>query len=117
MLQNKPREECNEVSFKVLTKEKVQNCNSVDVASADRNPNKVYLGTTEGDFKEHFYNHRMSFNNEGHSTDRTLFLCLRNNEEIQDNGITEVAQNQICISLLKHFLEMYIASGRKFGNS
>ena len=72
MLQNKPREECNEVSFKVLTKEKVQNCNSVDVASADRNPNKVYLGTTEGDFKEHFFNHRMSFNNEGHSTDKAF---------------------------------------------
>ena len=59
----------------------------------------------------------MSFNNEGHSTDRTLFLRLRNNEEIQDNGITEMAQNQICISLLKHFLEMYIVSGRKFEDS
>ena len=34
--------------------------------------NKVYLGTAEGDFKQRFYNHRMSFNNEGHSTDTTL---------------------------------------------
>ena len=25
-----------------------------------------------GDFKQHFYNHRMSFNNEDHSTDPTL---------------------------------------------
>ena len=37
------------------------------VASVHRYPMKVYLGTTEG-----FYNHWMSFNNEGHSTDTTL---------------------------------------------
>ena len=42
------------------------------VASVDRYPNKVYLGTAEVDFKQRFYNHRMSFNNEGHSTDTTL---------------------------------------------
>ena len=42
------------------------------VASADGYPNKVYLGTGESDFKLRFYNHRMSFNNEGHSTDTTL---------------------------------------------
>ena len=42
------------------------------VASVDGYPNKVYLGTAEGDFKQRFYNHRMSFNDEGHSTDTTL---------------------------------------------
>ena len=42
------------------------------VASVHRYPNKVYLGTAEGDFKQRFYNHRMSFNYEGHSTDTTL---------------------------------------------
>ena len=42
------------------------------VASIYGYPNKVYLGTKEGDFKQPFYNHRMSFNNEGHSTDATL---------------------------------------------
>ena len=35
-------------------------------------PNKVYLGPTEVDFKQRFYNHRMVFNNEDHSTDTTL---------------------------------------------
>ena len=40
------------------------------VASVHGYP-KVYLGTT-GDFKQRFYNHRMSFNNEGHSTETTL---------------------------------------------
>ena len=33
------------------------------VASVDVYPNKVYLGTAEGDFKQRFYNHWMSFNN------------------------------------------------------
>ena len=42
------------------------------VASVDWYPNKVYLGTAEGDVKQHFDNHRMSFNNEGRSTDTTL---------------------------------------------
>ena len=32
------------------------------VLSPDK-PNKVYLGTAEGDFKKRFYNHRKSFNN------------------------------------------------------
>ena len=41
------------------------------VTSVHGYPNKVYLGTA-GDFKQRFYNHRMSFNNEGHSTDTTL---------------------------------------------
>ena len=40
--------------------------------SVDGYPNKVYLDTAEGDFKQRFYNHRMSFNNEGHSKDTTL---------------------------------------------
>ena len=42
------------------------------VASVHGYPNKVYLGSAEGDSKQRFYNHRMSFNNEGYSTDTTL---------------------------------------------
>ena len=42
------------------------------IASVDGYPLKVYLGTAEGDFKQRFYNHRMSFNSVGHSTDKTL---------------------------------------------
>ena len=40
------------------------------VLSPDK-PNKVYLGTAEGDFKKRFYNHRKSFNNEGSANDTT----------------------------------------------
>ena len=42
------------------------------VASVDGYPNKVYLDTAEGYFKRCFYNHQMSFNNEGHFTETTL---------------------------------------------
>ena len=42
------------------------------VASVHGYPNKVYLGSAEGDFKQRFYNHRMSFNNEGYYTDTAL---------------------------------------------
>ena len=35
-------------------------------------PSNVYLGAAEGDYKQRFYDHRMSFNNDGHSTDTTL---------------------------------------------
>ena len=42
------------------------------VALVDGYPSNVYLSTAEGDFKQRLYNRRMSFNNEGHSTDTTL---------------------------------------------
>ena len=43
------------------------------VVSVHRYPNKVYL---EGDFKQCFYNHQVSFNNEVHSTDTTLSIYV-----------------------------------------
>ena len=59
------------------------------VASVHGYPNKVYLGTA-GDFKQRFYNHRMSFNNEGHIHRHNTFqICLGNKEEAQDNAITK----------------------------
>ena len=42
------------------------------VALVDGYPNEVYLGTTDGDFKQRFYNNLMSFNNKDHSADTTL---------------------------------------------
>ena len=35
-------------------------------------PNKLYLGTAEGDFMKRFYNHRKSFNNGASANDTTL---------------------------------------------
>ena len=74
------------------------------VASVAGYPNKVYLGTAEGDFKQRFYNHRTSFNNKGHShRHNTLQICLRSKEEAQDGAITEMVNTQICTSLFKYF--------------
>ena len=41
------------------------------IASVHAYPNKAYVGTA-GDFKQRFYNHRMSFNSKGYSIDTTL---------------------------------------------
>ena len=35
-------------------------------------PNRVYLGSTEGDFQKRFYNHRKSFNNEASANNTTI---------------------------------------------
>ena len=35
-------------------------------------PGKVYLGTTEGDFKQHFDNHKKSSNNSAYRNETTL---------------------------------------------
>ena len=59
------------------------------VASVHGYPSKVYLGTAEGDSKQRFYNHQMSFNNEGHSRDTALSKCLGSKQEAQDNAITK----------------------------
>ena len=42
------------------------------IVSVYRYPNKVYLSPTEGDLKQRLYNHRILFNSEGLSTDKTL---------------------------------------------
>ena len=45
--------------------------NKCTVLSPDK-PNKMCLGTAEGDFKKRFYNHRKSFSNESSANDTTL---------------------------------------------
>ena len=57
------------------------------VLSPDK-PDKVYLGTTEGDFKKRFYNHRKSFNNEGSSTDTTVSKYIRELKETSNSSPT-----------------------------
>ena len=42
------------------------------VASTSIEPDKVYLGTIEGDFKQHFYNHEKSCNNSTSYNDTKL---------------------------------------------
>ena len=68
---------------------RVENTAYKRIASVDGYPNKVYLGTVEGDFKQRFYNHQMSFNNEGHSRHNTAQICLGNKGEVQDTAINK----------------------------
>ena len=81
------------------------------VASVQGYPNKVYLGSASN-FKQHFYNHQMSFNNEGHSTD-TFQICLGSKKKVQDNAITKTVHNQICTSLFQYIQEMSVVFARK----
>ena len=53
-------------------------------------PNKVYLGTAEGDFKKRFYNHRKSFNNEGSANDTTLSKYIWELKETSNSSPTLV---------------------------
>ena len=50
------------------------------ILSPDK-PNKVYLGTAEGDIKKRFHNHRKSFNNESSASDITLSKYIRELKE------------------------------------
>ena len=78
------------------------------VASVHGYPNKICLGATEGNFKQRFYNKRMSFNNEGRHN--TFQICK---EETRDNVFTKMVHHQICTSLFKYFQEMSVVSARK----
>ena len=42
------------------------------IASVTGFPNKVYLGTAQGEFKKRFYNHNKSFKSESKRKDATL---------------------------------------------
>ena len=47
------------------------------IASTSINPEKLYLGTAEGEFKKRFYNHKKSFKNRGYASDTSLskYIC------------------------------------------
>ena len=53
------------------------NCQTSDIiykyiASTTVNPDKIYLGTAEGNFKKRYYNHKTSFKNRGKANGTTL---------------------------------------------
>ena len=63
--------------------------NKCTVLSLDK-PNKVYLGTAEGDFKKRFHNHRKSFNNEASENDTTLSKYILELKETSNLSLTLV---------------------------
>ena len=67
-----PKEECP-LEGKSRANNVVYKC----IASATGFPNKVYLGTVQGELKKRFYNHNMSFKNESTKNDITLAKYIR----------------------------------------
>ena len=57
------------------------------VVSTKSTPEKVYLGTAEGDFKKRYYNHKKSFKNRLYECDTTLSKYIR---EIRDKYTEEI---------------------------
>ena len=77
------------------------------------NPNKVYLGTAEDDFKKRFYNHRNSFNNEASANDNTLSKYIWELKEISNLSPTLVWSIAKCM-YIHHWLVIR-SSCRKLG--
>ena len=50
-------------------------------------PNKMHLGTAEGDFKKRFYNYRKSFNNEDSANDTTLSKYIWELKETSNSSL------------------------------
>ena len=49
---------------------------SKDTVSTSVNPDKVYLGTAEGDFKKCYHNHTKSFRNKRYTNDTSFSKCI-----------------------------------------
>ena len=54
------------------TNDIIHNC----IVSTKNTPEKVYLGTAEGDFTKRYYNHKKSFKNRLYECDTTLSRCI-----------------------------------------
>ena len=70
-------------------------CQVIDIiykctALSPGKPNKVYLGTAEGDFKKRFCNHRKLFNNEGSANETTLSKYIWELKEASNSSSTLV---------------------------
>ena len=57
------------------------------IASTSGHPDKVYLGTAEGDFKKRYYNHISSFKNETQMNKTTLAKYVWEQKQSHDIGL------------------------------
>ena len=92
------------------------------MSSPDK-PNKVYLGTTEGDFKKRFFNHRNSFNNQASTNDITLSKYiweLKETSNLSPTPVSSIAKkvtpyshiSKKCLLCLHEKLEIINYSGQ-----
>ena len=57
------------------------------ITSRSGHPDKVYLGTAEGDFKKRYYNHISSFKNETQMNKTTLAKYVWEQKQSHDIGL------------------------------
>ena len=75
-------------------------CQSQDIiykctVSTSVNPDKVYLGTAEGDFKKLYHNHMKSFCNKQYTNDKSLSkYILEIKEKHQEIFVFEMVNSQ-----------------------
>ena len=61
-------------------------CNCRTKSKCPANPDKVYLGTAEGDFKKRYHNHMKSFCDKPYTNDTSLSKYIREiKEKHQEN--------------------------------
>ena len=70
------------------------------IVSTSGHPDKVYLGTAEGDFKKRYYNHIISFKNETQMNKTTLTRYVW--EQKQRHNITPTLEWYIIKSVPSH---------------
>ena len=64
---SRKKEEC-QLKNKCRSNDIIYKC----VVTAKGHPQKVYLGTKEGEFKQRYYNHKKSFRNQNYANDTSL---------------------------------------------
>ena len=66
---------------------RTENIIYICIASTSGHPDKVYLGTAEGDFKKRYYNHISSFKNETQMNKTTLAKYVWEQKQSHDIGL------------------------------
>ena len=73
------------------------------IASATDFPNKVYLGTAQGEFKKRFYSHNMSFKNESNKNDTILSKYIWDLKLVTQHNVTPTLKWHIVKSVAPYW--------------
>ena len=87
------------------------------ITSATGFPNKVYLGTAQGEFKKQFHNHKSSFKNESKNNDIILAKYVWDLKlKHKCDACIEMAHFKICGTIFEHYKEVQIMPPREIRN-
>ena len=97
-------------------------CQSQDIiykctVSTSVNTDKVYLGTTEGDFnrRRRYHNHTKSFRNKRYTKDKSFQVYLENKGKTSRKSIFEIVSSQKSSCILQHYKKASFISSQKIG--